>query len=151
MSISSVRCPEELGHPRLGEEHVPVAQPGVGAGQQNPGCELLGARDLGRATGPRHGVERPALPGQAAEHGLAPVVQPDQLGGRQRAHDVAPAPHADHQRAPGTTQQQLGVTHPLVVPGAGPADVYTVSRRGTILARGACQPAPRDSAARRIA
>ena len=91
------RAAQVRGHPRLREEHVAAAHPGVGPGEQDARGELPRGLDLVDAARAGHGIDRPALPGEPTQQRLGVVVEAHRLAGGQGADHVSPAAHPDHQ------------------------------------------------------
>jgi hypothetical protein len=105
---------EHLRHPRLREVHVAVADLGLRSSEQDAGRQAVGVGNLGRRARTGNRIDRPPLPGDAAEDRLGAVVDPCMLGGCQRPDDVTAAAHAEHERPPRPAEQLLGIGHALI-------------------------------------
>ena len=101
---------EQLCHPRLGEQHPAVAHPRRPAGREHSRRQRPCVHYLGLCPWARLRVDRPALPRDTA-HDRARAVSPARLGRRERAHHVATAADAEHQRAARGREQGVGVAH----------------------------------------
>jgi hypothetical protein len=101
---------EQLGHPRLREEHPGLTHARSGRGRHDTRCQPPRALDLRLGARPRLRIDRSALPGDTAHQGLR-AMDVARLGSCERAHHVAAPADPQHQRPPGAGQELLGVDH----------------------------------------